>query len=70
MEMGTITEWKVKEGDAFAAGDIICMVETDKVREGQRESERVLRPFACFDIESKSIHQSELTNNSPSPKRA
>lgn len=32
MEMGTITEWKVKEGEAFAAGDIICMVETDKVR--------------------------------------
>lgn len=32
MEMGTITEWKVKEGEAFAAGDIVCMVETDKVR--------------------------------------
>lgn len=32
METGTITEWKVKEGEAFAAGDIICMVETDKVR--------------------------------------
>lgn len=31
MEAGTITEWKVKEGEAFAAGDIICMVETDKV---------------------------------------
>lgn len=31
METGTITEWKVKEGEAFAAGDIICMVETDKV---------------------------------------
>lgn len=31
METGTITEWMVKEGDAFAAGDIICMVETDKV---------------------------------------
>lgn len=31
METGTITEWLVKEGDAFAAGDIICMVETDKV---------------------------------------
>ncbi|CAN0548434.1 unnamed protein product, partial [Laminaria digitata] len=32
METGTITEWKVKEGEAFAAGDIICLVETDKVR--------------------------------------
>lgn len=31
METGTITEWKVKEGEAFAAGDIICLVETDKV---------------------------------------
>lgn len=34
METGTITEWLVKEGDSFAAGDIICMVETDKVRWG------------------------------------
>jgi len=31
METGTITEWLVKEGEAFSAGDIICMVETDKV---------------------------------------
>lgn len=31
MEAGTISEWKVKEGEAFSAGDIICMVETDKV---------------------------------------
>ena len=32
MEIGTITEWKVNEGEAFAAGDIICLVETDKAR--------------------------------------
>lgn len=30
MELGTIASWKVKEGSAFAAGDVICQVETDK----------------------------------------
>ena len=30
MEAGTIASWKVEEGTAFAAGDVICEVETDK----------------------------------------
>jgi len=30
METGTIAAWNVKEGDAFAAGDSFCSVETDK----------------------------------------
>mmetsp|Transcript_27406 Transcript_27406/g.94247 ORF Transcript_27406/g.94247 Transcript_27406/m.94247 type:complete len:214 (-) Transcript_27406:1728-2369(-) len=30
MEAGTIAVWKVKEGAAFAAGDVICEIETDK----------------------------------------
>jgi pyruvate dehydrogenase E2 component (dihydrolipoamide acetyltransferase) len=30
MEAGTISAWNVKEGSAFAAGDVICSVETDK----------------------------------------
>jgi pyruvate dehydrogenase E2 component (dihydrolipoamide acetyltransferase) len=30
MEAGTISEWKVKEGEAFAAGDSIAEIETDK----------------------------------------
>lgn len=28
---GNITEWKKKEGEEFAAGDVLCEVETDKV---------------------------------------
>ena len=30
METGTISEWKVKEGEAFAAGDSLAEIETDK----------------------------------------
>ena len=29
---GNIVEWKKKEGDELASGDILCMIETDKVR--------------------------------------
>ena len=28
---GNIVEWKKKEGDELASGDILCMIETDKV---------------------------------------
>jgi len=30
MESGTITGWKIKAGDRFSAGDVLCEVETDK----------------------------------------
>ena len=30
MTEGNISAWKKKEGDAIAAGDILCDVETDK----------------------------------------
>lgn len=30
MESGSIAGWNLKEGDAFAAGDVMCSVETDK----------------------------------------
>jgi len=30
MEAGTIAKWKVSEGSSYAAGDVICEVETDK----------------------------------------
>lgn len=30
MESGTIANWMLKEGEAFAAGDVLCSVETDK----------------------------------------
>lgn len=32
MEQGNISEWAVKEGQAVSAGDVLAMVETDKVR--------------------------------------
>eukprot|EP00903_Cladosiphon_okamuranus_P017034 g15699.t1 len=55
MERGTITEWLVKEGDAFAAGDIICMVETDKATvdfEAQDEAvlAKILVPAGTPDV--------------------
>ena len=34
MEAGTIAEWNVKEGDAFAAGDSVAEIETDKATIG------------------------------------
>jgi pyruvate dehydrogenase E2 component (dihydrolipoamide acetyltransferase) len=30
MESGSIAKWILKEGDSFAAGDVMCSVETDK----------------------------------------
>lgn len=32
MSQGNIVSWKKKEGDAIAPGDVLCEVETDKVR--------------------------------------
>ena len=34
MEAGTIAEWNVAEGDAFAAGDSVAEIETDKATIG------------------------------------
>jgi pyruvate dehydrogenase E2 component (dihydrolipoamide acetyltransferase) len=30
MESGNLAKWRLKEGDAISAGDIICEIETDK----------------------------------------
>ena len=30
METGTIASWTLKEGDSFAAGEVLCSIETDK----------------------------------------
>ena len=32
MESGSIAEWKLKAGDEFAAGDVLCSIETDKAQ--------------------------------------
>ena len=34
MEAGTIAEWNVQEGEAFAAGDSVAEIETDKATIG------------------------------------
>ncbi|GGC16891.1 dihydrolipoamide acetyltransferase component of pyruvate dehydrogenase complex [Novosphingobium marinum] len=31
MTEGTIAEWKIKEGDSFSRGDLLCLIETDKI---------------------------------------
>ena len=35
---GNIASWKKKEGDEIVAGDVLCEVETDKVRSQGLES--------------------------------
>ena len=30
MDSGSISSWSIKEGDSFAAGDVLCSIETDK----------------------------------------
>ena len=34
MEQGNLVEWKVKEGDTVAPGDVLADVETDKATLG------------------------------------
>ncbi|MEM7569694.1 MAG: 2-oxo acid dehydrogenase subunit E2 [Pseudomonadota bacterium] len=44
MTEGTISEWMVKEGQAFNKGDLICLIETDKItNELEAEFPAVLR---------------------------
>lgn len=35
MTEGSISEWQVKEGDSFAAGDVLLSIETDKGEHAQ-----------------------------------
>ena len=42
MESGTIAEWNVKEGDAFAAGDSVAEIETDKATIAFEVSDEVI----------------------------
>ncbi len=44
MTEGTIAEWMVKEGDAFKRGQILCLIETDKItNEVEAEYDLVLK---------------------------
>ena len=40
MESGSIASWNLKEGDSFAAGDVMCSVETDKATVGFEVQEK------------------------------
>ena len=43
MTEGTLAEWQVKEGDSFSKGDLLCLIETDKItNEVQAERDGVL----------------------------
>ena len=48
MESGTIAEWNVKEGDAFAAGDSVAEIETDKATIAFEVSDEVIDFFCRF----------------------
>ena len=44
MQEGTISEWVVKEGQSFKKGEIIALIETDKIsNEVEAEFDGVLR---------------------------
>ena len=44
MTEGTIAEWMVKEGDAFTKGQLLCLIETDKItNEVEAEYDAVLK---------------------------
>ena len=55
MEHGNLGQWKVKEGDTFAAGDVILEVETDKAMMDVAAPDdglmaRILKPSGSKDI--------------------
>ena len=44
MTEGTIAEWMVKEGEAFSKGQLLCLIETDKItHEVEAEYDAVLK---------------------------
>ncbi|WP_421849732.1 2-oxo acid dehydrogenase subunit E2 [Novosphingobium sp.] len=44
MTEGTVAEWMVKEGEAFSRGQVICLIETDKItNEVEAEYDAVLK---------------------------
>ncbi|KPF80570.1 2-oxo acid dehydrogenase subunit E2 [Novosphingobium sp. AAP93] len=44
MTEGTVAEWMVKEGEAFSRGQVICLIETDKItNEVEAEFDAVLK---------------------------
>ncbi|KAK9812020.1 hypothetical protein WJX73_009253 [Symbiochloris irregularis] len=50
MSQGNITSWKKKEGEEFAAGDVLCEVETDKATmEWEAQDEGVMAKILMGD---------------------
>ena len=58
MEQGSLAEWKVKEGDSVAAGDVLADVETDKATMG-----------ACLQLRANQQHPCEITCTNASGTR-
>ena len=49
MQEGTISEWVVKEGQSFKKGEIIALIETDKIsNEVEAEFDGVLRKICLL----------------------
>ena len=62
MTEGTLAEWKVAEGDAFKRGEMLCLIETDKItNEVEAEFELELRPWSLFTNEE--VAQQYENNN-------
>ena len=47
MDAGTISKWNVSEGDSFAAGDSIAVIETDKASMDFGKFYQVLKCYLC-----------------------
>ena len=50
MTEGTLAEWKFAEGDSFTRGDLICLIETDKItNEVEAEYDATVRRIVVED---------------------
>ena len=60
MEAGTIAEWNVQEGEAFAAGDSVAEIETDKATIGTFWGRSSLFIFRAVQIFHRSCSASDV----------
>ena len=56
MQEGTLAEWLVREGDAFAKGQLIALVETDKItNEIEATEDGVLYKIVALEGETRNV---------------